>query len=605
MDKSKLESHEPFVLIEKDGLVMRYQGTVHKLETLEELEALSKASGKKIAFALPFCLIRQRGKEYAAHGDEPIIAVEVFDEVKYARHQLREVLANTTIEVEGGITPSVDDDSFERQVEDVQERIAEGEICQAIISRRFEGKFKDYSPEQLQELYRRLLEQRGQYMTILFHTNETSLVGASPERHLEISGEKVVMNPIAGTLPKGDLEDFEERLIEFLEDKKEINELYQVLDEELKMMARNCPKGGKISGPSLRETGVVIHTEYLLEGLDGVKATRALRNTLHAATLVGGPLPRASRMIYEHETDSRRYYGGEIGVLEPNGDLDSAIAIRVAEVFPDGHFAVQAGAGIVCDSVPKKEAIETKMKANGALKAITGGAKQTEVRYLDQVDQTRVNELLQRRNEFLSHFHLDEQSELPPVEELTGKKIVIVNNEDDFAYMLGHMAQKMGCEVEVVDTFIFDPENPGGDIVILGPGPGDINDEDDERMQKLLSHVDILGENDFPTLGICLGHQAVAKQRGMSVEKRDFPTQGMQKEIDLYGKRERVGFYNSYVVRGDNPKFECSKDDEGEVTAMRIKNMIGYQFHPESVMTQNGYKLLREAFLRLVGGEKG
>jgi 2-amino-4-deoxychorismate synthase len=165
--------------------------------------------------------------------------------------------------------------------------------------------------------------------------------------------------------------------------------------------------------------------------------------------------------------------------------------------------------------------------------------------------------------------------------------------------MLGHMAAKMGCEVTVVDTFDFDPANHNSDIVILGPGPGNINNEKDERMKKLLSHVDTLRRQNCPVLGICLGHQALAKQRGMSVVKRDFPTQGMQREIELYGKKERVGFYNSYVVKGDDPAVELSRDGEGVVTAMRRGNMIGYQFHPESVMSQHGYELLKKALCEL------
>jgi phenazine biosynthesis protein phzE len=593
---------KPYAFIEKDERMTRYQGDLHHLKTLEELRNLSQQSGKKIVFALPFHLINQKGPEFQARGDEPILALEVCEEVSESREVILECLQSSELEPDGPVTPSVSNADFEGQVEAVQERIKNGDICQAIISRRFEGKFKNYSPGLLQEIYRRLLQQRGQYMTLLLHTPETSLIGASPERHLEICDGKITMNPIAGTLLKGELADFEERLFPFLEDEKEINELYQVLDEELKMMANVCPKGGKITGPRLRETGAVIHTEYLLEGENGIDSVEALRETLHAPTLVGGPLPSASRAIHDMEPESRRYYGGEIGVLSPDGNLDSAIAIRVAEVSSEGHFAVQAGAGIVRDSVPAKEAAETVAKAGGALKALTGAAAQSEVRYLDTLDPERLEQALERRNRFLSHFHLDNQSELPPVPELAGKKITIVNNEDNFAFMLGHMAERMGCEVEVTDTFSFDPETAGRDLVILGPGPGDINNAGDPRMTKLLSHVGALRKRNFPTLGVCLGHQAIAKQRGMDVVKREVPTQGMQREINIFSRPEKVGFYNSFEVRGDDPSLEFSRDEDGAVTAMRAEGMAGYQFHPESVMSQNGYRLLKEALCRLIAG---
>ena len=249
-------------------------------------------------------------------------------------------------------------------------------------------------------------------MTIFMRDSDDHiLMSASPERHLEITDGKVIMNPIAGTLPKGDIETFEERFFAFLEDKKEIDELYQVLDEELKMMAVICPKGGRIEGPFVRETGAVIHTEYKLVGENGIEPIRALKHTLHAPTLVGGPMASASRQIYKHETESRRYYGGEIGVLSPDGDLDSAIMIRGAEIFGDGRFAVQAGAGIVKNSKPDKETEETTMKASGALKMIMGQSKITEG-YVDSLDPREVERRLQSRNEHLSKFHFESQSEL-------------------------------------------------------------------------------------------------------------------------------------------------------------------------------------------------
>lgn len=600
MEKQSRQNPEGRLLLEKDGLISAYSGNIHRLRTLEELESLSQESSRKLAFALPFNLIRDRGDIFEAKGDEPIIAIEVLDEVSYTRESIEELLAQSDLEIEGEISPSVPDGLYQEQVRAAQERIKNGDICQVIISRRFEGRFKDYSPDQLEEIYKRLLSQRGQYMTILMDAVETALVGASPERHLEIRDGKVVMNPIAGTLPKGNPEDFEERLMAFLEDRKEINELYQVLDEELKMMAKVCPKGGKIMGPQLRETGAVIHTEYLLEGENGIRPINALRETLYAPTLVGGPLPSASRVINQTEADSRRYYGGIIGVLEDEKTLDSAITIRVAEVRKDGQFAVQAGAGIVRDSDPEKEMAETIAKAGGALKAITGNVHQTERRFLEEVDQDFLRQALERRNEFLSHFHLDKQSELPVIPELQGKKVVIVNNEDNFAYMLGHMAERMGCKVSVLDTFEFDPDDCPADIVILGPGPGDINDEKDERMKTLLSHVGILRKRNCPTMGVCLGHQAIAKQDGMAVKKQEVPTQGMQREVDVFGKPEKVAFYNSFSVQGDNPAFEFSRDEKGNVTAMRTKGMVGYQFHPESVMSQNGYILLKEALSGLI-----
>ena len=107
-------------------------------------------------------------------------------------------------------------------------------------------------------------------MTFLFSDGrENIFLSATPEKHLSVTGTRVEMNPIAGTLRKMDPADtriFHDRLSDFLNDPKESRELAQVLDEELKMMERICEGGGEITGPFLRQNGAVIHTEYLLSG---------------------------------------------------------------------------------------------------------------------------------------------------------------------------------------------------------------------------------------------------------------------------------------------------------------------------------------------------
>lgn len=592
----------PYAFIEKDGVTTFYEGKIHRLDTLQELEELKNKTGRKIVFQIPFRTIKERGEEYKAQGDEPIIAMEISSESIYKkRDDIKAILGNKKIVLDGEITPSMSDEDYAAEVADLKKRfIDEGKGTQIIFSRKFQGKIADYSPDTLFALYKQIFDQRGQYMSVLFNSGESAIVAATPERHLEISESTVTMNPIAGTIPKKDIETFEKRLFKFLEDKKEINELYQVLDEELKMMASICPDGGKIEGPFLRETGAVIHTEYLLVGKKReIDAVIALKHTLHAPTLVGGPLASASREIARSEDSSRRYYGGEIGILEPNGNLDSAICIRAAEVFNDGRFTVQAGAGIVKDSVPEKEAQETTAKAEGMLKVIRGEASVTDG-YLETVDQNKLRSKLSERNKYLSKFHFEDQSGLEPCEKLKGTKITIINNEDNFAFMLGHMTKYMGCEVNAVDSADYNFNEDDSDIVIIGPGPGDINDQECPRMRKVREIASNLNSNNKPVLGICLGHQALAQQQGMDIVKLNEPMQGLQREVNLIGSRQRLGFYNSYVAKQkDIEGMEYSLDDDGNVIAIHKDNMIGFQFHPESVMSQNGYNILKDALLKL------
>jgi len=587
----------------ENGDVASYSGVIHHLPNLKELKTLREKTGNSIVFAIPFSQIQEKGSEYVAHGNEAIIALEVKEKVIHTRKAIKTLLKGETPSLANKISPSIADETFQGLVSEIQEKeIASGNLSQVILSRRFNGKLENMNSSIGNEIYHQLLSQRGQYMTFFLNDGERSLMAATPERHLEIRDGKVVMNPIAGTMPKGDFNNFEERLGEFLKDKKETNELYQVLDEELKMMARICPKGGKVSGPFLRETGAVIHTEYLLEGISAIEATEALHHSFHAPTLVGGPLASASQAIKRHESNSREYYGGEVGILHSDGSLDSGIGIRMADIKKDGSFLVQAGAGIVKDSDPKGEANETRAKAAGMLGVIQGNGVTSEP-YLKKLNKNDLNTLLKNRNAHLSHFHLENQENLCEIETLKNKQITIINNEDDFAYMIGHMTTHMGAQVEVIDTLNYSPEKCSADIVILGPGPGDINDPKNERMVKLLKITNDLHNKGRSTLGICLGHQALSRQLGMEVVKQDAPTQGMQKTINLYGKEQKVALYNSFSARGDSPDIDFVKDDNGNIMAMRQDGLEGLQFHPESVMSENGYGILKDSLVRLVGGK--
>jgi phenazine biosynthesis protein phzE len=485
-----------------------------------------------------------------------------------------------------------------------------GNIAQVIISRRFVAETGDDVRDAARKTYSSLLKQRGQYMTFMFEFPSGDglmryFVGATPERHLSIDRDgRSRMNPIAGTLKKGKHTGFRARLLEFLRDVKEINECFHVLDEEIKMMAEICPEGGQVEGPFLREIGGVVHTEYELTGRNGRNPIKDLRSTLHAPTLVGGPVESAARIIAKTESVSRGYYGGEIGVYD-NGSLDSAIMIRFALIDSDGKVTVQAGAGIVRDSDPYKEAEETRAKASGMIGAMKGKGAFTE-RYIDAGLLAEVESVLKSRNIHLSRFHLEDQNQLPKVGKLCGTKVVILDNEDNFAHVLKHMATRMGCNVEVVKTEDFESEEDKSDIVILGPGPGDVNNKECFRMRKLGAIAAGLLKQGKPLFAVCLGHQAVAKELGLCVLLQKKSTQGIQRKVSVFGREERVGFYNSFspVCTSQNNKslpedVTMDLDDDGRVLTLSGKKFISTQFHPESILSEHGYEILSECLVRL------
>ena len=298
---------EPSLLFEKDGQIKLLKWEFKRLENLAELEVLHSSHPNKIVFITPFCVARENGMETL--GDEDILVIKVEEEVDISSDQLAQLTADSDIQFNKKIIPSITDDAFAEEVRKIQKKeISAGNASQVVYSRKFEGLVSRMSPMIPLILFKCLLKQQGAYITFLFSDGKGGyFVGSSPERQLEIRNGKAIKNPIAGTMPKGDKKDFQERLDLFLKDKKEINELSQILDEELKIMSQICPKGGKILGPFIRESGAVIHTEYKLVGHSHKSAIESLKASFHAPTLVGSPLKSAFRIIAKREKYSRRY----------------------------------------------------------------------------------------------------------------------------------------------------------------------------------------------------------------------------------------------------------------------------------------------------------
>ncbi len=581
-----------YAIIEKSDQVTVYKGDIRYISTLKELNELSKTNAE-IVFLTPFNSIKE--KDFVALGDEPIVALIVNTKETYNRLEYMNTLPDTEIILEKDIVPSISDIEFADMVEKIQaNEIKEGNASQIIVSRIFKTKIKDMSEQTILSLYKRLLALRGQYMTFVFKYNSHFFIGATPEKHLEITDTATTMIPIAGTLKKGDKNTFIERLKGFLKDQKEINELFQVLDEEMKMMARICPSGGKIMGPFLRDSGAVIHTEYELHGhKTHLEPIDAFKHTLHAPTLVGSPIENACRIIAKYEKVSRRYYGGEIGVITKTR-LDSAIIIRTAEINRLGEIRIQAGSGIVLDSDPMKEALENRAKSQGLCSLLKG--KKGVQPYITKAITEEITTLLSSRSTDLSRFHCDDQSAL--ITNFKNIKITIINNEDNFAYVLQHILIHMGLTVEVIDTFEY--KAISSDIVVIGPGPGDINDISNERMVSLKSITKNLLSKKIKTIGICLGHQAICDYLGLPIKKQDTCTQGMIRTIKVFGQPETLGFYNSFSPVSKEIPFIVDKDEMGRIITIKDTGFIGMQFHPESVMTKNGYKIIEYCINHLI-----
>jgi phenazine biosynthesis protein phzE len=556
--------------------------------------------------AIPFRQVRERGFE--AHDDgTPLVVVDVETELEFSVEQIVDAIDDTGVDLadRGGF--DIDDAAYADLVRTIiRDEIGQGEGANLVVGRHYRAQVADWDAAKALTVFRRLLErEHGAYWTFVFFTGDRYLIGASPERHVSVRGDEVRMNPISGTfrLPSGG--DVRRQLLDFLRDEKEIYELFMVVDEELKMMCDICDKGGQVLGPFLKPMSRLVHTEYFLAGRTSRDPREVLRDTMYAATVTGSPVQNACRLIRRHESEGRGYYGAALAILGRDGDgapvVDSPIVIRTADVDLDGRLTVTAGATLVRDSEPAYEVAETHAKAGGILAAfgLAAPAPTLEVNIAELVNDEDVLLSLNARNHRLAGFWLTDQSGARPDPVLAGKRISILDGEDDFINMLRHVLGVAGMTCTVVAHGSYSTGDlDDADLVIVGPGPGDPRDGDDPKIATFRRAVDRLLTERRPFLAVCLGHQVLCDRLGIPLAYKDIVFQGTQDEVTLDGRSERVGFYNTFVgrVSGDValPSGVSVDADPatGDVHHIRGPHFRGIQFHAESILTEHGAELI-------------
>ena len=564
---------------------------------------------------IPFRQIRERGFDVRDDGT-PLTVLTPEETYDLPLATVLEQLPTHDVRVEDGGFDVADEEYAEIVGRVLHEEIGRGEGANFVIRRTYGGEIPGFSRADALALFRRLLVgERGAYWTFVVHTGDRTLVGASPEVHVRMSGGTVVMNPISGTYRYPAEGPTPEHLLDFLADGKEIEELSMVVDEELKMMCTVGDMGGVVVGPRLKEMAHLAHTEYELRGKSSLDVREVLKETMFAATVTGSPVQNACRVIERHEVGGRGYYAGALALLGRDSGgaqtLDSPILIRTADISAGGRLRVPVGATLVRGSDPASEVAETHAKAAGVLAAL--GVRPSRPRAdharVSLADDPRVRAALDGRRTNHAPFWLRMQERS---DDLAGHALV-VDGEDTFTSMLAHVLRSGGLEVTVrrydepgLTDAVLEHEGP----LVLGPGPGDPSDLDDPKMRFLRAlTADALRGHRHGVLGVCLGHELVAAELGLGIVRKEVPYQGAQTTVDLFGRPETVGFYNSFVARCDDEEarelaahgIEVSRSDTHEVHALRGPGFAGVQFHPESVLTLNGAAVVRELVAQLRG----
>lgn len=396
------------------------------------------------------------------------------------------------------------------------------------------------------------------------------LVGASPEMFVRVSGRRIETCPISGTIRRGeDAIADSEQILKLLNSKKDESELTMCSDVDRNDKSRVCEPGSvKVIGRRQIEMySRLIHTVDHIEGRlrEDMDAFDGFLSHAWAVTVTGAPKLWAMRFIENHEKSPRAWYGGAIGMVGFNGDMNTGLTLRTIRI-KDGIAEVRAGATLLNDSDPHEEEAETELKASAMISAIRDARAGNAGKVARDV--ARVGQ---------------------------GVKILLVDHEDSFVHTLANYFRQTGAEVSTVRTpvpeAIFDRVDP--DLVVLSPGPGNPKDFDCKATIRTAR------AKNLPIFGVCLGLQALAEAYGGELRQLAVPMHGKPSRIRVLepgivfsglSSEVTVGRYHSIFA---DPKtlptdFTITAESE-DGTIMGIEHVkepiAAVQFHPESIMT--------------------
>ncbi len=394
------------------------------------------------------------------------------------------------------------------------------------------------------------------------------LVAASPEMFVRVAGRRIETCPISGTIRRGaDALEDAERIRELLNSAKDEAELTMCTDVDRNDKSRLCEAGSVrvIGRRQIELYSRLIHTVDHVEGVlrPEFDALDGFLSHAWAVTVTGAPKRWAIRFIEAEEKSARRWYGGAIGGVTFDGNMNTGLTLRTIRMQA-GIAEVRAGATLLHDSDPTEEEAETRLKAAAMVTAIAGAVP---------------------------------SRALPPVpaKPARGAHVLLVDHEDSFVHTLAGYYRAAGAEVRTLRPDLARAELAEGrlaDLVVLSPGPGR---PDDFAMTETLT---LLRRRALPTFGVCLGLQGMVEWLGGGLEQLLAPMHGKQSEVCVHGgrlfeglpARFAVGRYHSlHARRGDLPRALRVTADTADGVVMAVEHvslpMQAVQFHPELVLT--------------------
>lgn len=405
----------------------------------------------------------------------------------------------------------------------------------------------------------------------IINLGDDFLVGASPEMYVRVEGSRVETCPISGTITRGkDAIEDAAQIRKLLNSYKDEAELTMCTDVDRNDKSRICIPGSvKVIGR--RQIELYSHLIHTVDHVEGIlrpefDALDAFLTHMWAVTVTGAPKRAAIKWLEENEDAPRGWYGGAVGYLSFNGDLNTGLTLRTIRIRNE-IAEIRVGATLLYDSIPEAEEAETMVKAAALVKAIRscGEAEPLDIK--------------------------------PGFDSLPGKKVLLVDHEDSFVHTLANYLRQSGAEVQVLRAPLARQALAAGeryDMLVLSPGPG-------RPVEFELSQTIELGlKRGLPLFGVCLGLQGIVEYFGGSLGQLGCPQHGKSSKVKLchpsplwegLPSELRVGRYHSLYASAIPDCLEVTAmSEDGVVMAVEHKNLpvAALQFHPESIMTAQG-----------------
>jgi len=468
-------------------------------------------------------------------------------------------------------------EEYMAKVEAVRQRMKVGDYYEVVLRQTFRTTYGGRPSE----LFERIQTASPSPYEFLIQLGGEALVGASPEMFVRVEGTRVETCPISGTARRtGDPLRDAEAIRELLNSPKEESELTMCTDVDRNDKSRVCLPGTvQVIGRRLIESYAgLFHTVDHVEGTlePGFDSLDAFLTHMWAVTLIGAPKKWAAQAVEDLEKSARGWYGGAIGMIAMNGDINTGITIRTAHLKA-GWAHYSAGATLLYDSVPEAEEAETRLKATGFFRALGPPAPKAS----------------------------KSKGQAP----LNGLKLLLVDNEDCFIHTLANYARQAGASIVTYRSgfprHLLDEVKP--DLLLISPGPGR---PADFGVPDLVREAARRG---LPVFGVCLGLQGIVEAFGGDLDVLDYPMHGKPSYIRHHNtgvfeglpERFRVGRYHSLHARRSTLPRELeitAESEDGIIMGLRHRDLPieGVQFHPESLLSlegQVGLELIRHAML--------